>query len=153
MCDGISDVCSADLRPHLGPPPRPADPRRRSRTLRLGLGLGAGVRRERTRTTAHARAPLRRCEPTLSPSLRGAEPAAQSRKCDEQTHPKRVIPAGAKRSAVTYHYPFEHPCSFPIPVGPGAARLRRLFRIMLSTERPVDSSEEHTPKLHHIIRI
>src|SRR3546814_2915891 len=62
-----------------------------------------------------------------------------SRKCDEQTYPKRVIPAGAKRSAGTYHYPFEHRRSSRHPVGPGAARLRRLAGMTLSTERLVEA--------------
>src|SRR3546814_10025553 len=61
---------------------------------------------------------------------------------DEQTHPKRVIPApgsksgtsSAKRSAGTYHYPFEHRCSSRHLVGPGAARLRRLAGMTLSTD-------------------
>src|SRR3546814_8939172 len=85
------------------------------------------------------------CSSDLTPSLRAPQPAAQSRKCDEQTHPKRVIPApgsksgtsSAKRSAGTYHYPFEHRCSSRHPVGPGAARLRRLDGMPLSTERIV----------------
>src|SRR3546814_16217610 len=51
----------------------------------------------------------------------------------------RVIPAGAKRSAGTYHYPFEHRCSSRHPVGPGAARLRRLAGMTLSTERLVEA--------------
>src|SRR3546814_4161584 len=73
--------------------------------------------------------------------------AVRSRMSDEQTHPKRVIPApgsksgtsSAKRSAGTYHYPFEHRCSSRHPVGPGAARLRRLAGMTLSTERLVEA--------------